>query len=180
MAGSPGRPLATGVSELAVSRLSVAVHYFDGHPCVQWRPRIQLGTRGARRTARERRRVRAALPILVRVVPELAERVPRRRFDRVVLGVAPPARITRIEAGGCRAHRDRVAPLPEPRRLRNLLRGEQTRAGTPFVHTVGPITRCLVDEVHANASRFCLMRRNPTGAASSPVRLAASTWRSIT
>src|ERR687898_2526571 len=110
MAGSPGRPLATGVSELAVSRLSVAVHYFDGHPCVQWRPRIQLGTRGARRTARERRRVCAALPILVRVVPELAERIPRRRFDRVVLGVATPARLTGIQAGGDPVHRNGIAP----------------------------------------------------------------------
>src|SRR5215207_4339946 len=109
MAGSPGRPLATGVRELAVPRLFVALHYFDGRPCVQWRPRIQLGTRGARRAARERRRVCAALPLLVRVVPELAERVPRRRFDRGVLGVAPPARLTGIEACGSRAHGNRVA-----------------------------------------------------------------------
>ena len=59
-------------------------------------------------------RIRRLGPILVRVVPELAERVPRHRRDGVVVGLPSPAVLPGVQAGACAARRDGALACPGP------------------------------------------------------------------
>ena len=63
------------------------------------RPRVQRRATRARPTGARHVAVRADVRVLVPVVPELAERVPRRGRDRRAVGLPAPARLGGVEAG---------------------------------------------------------------------------------
>ena len=71
------------------------------------RPGVQRGAGAARRRAGDHLAVHRHLAVLVRVVPELAERVPGRGGHRGCFGLPAPEGLTRVEAGGraARGHR---------------------------------------------------------------------------
>ena len=66
----------------------------------------------ARRPGRDRLAVRAYVAVLVRVVPELAERVPRGRGDHRRLGLPAPAFVIAVEARPCAQRPDRRLTHP--------------------------------------------------------------------
>src|SRR5436190_7780472 len=93
---------------LAWARVPVVVWFLVDRPCV-WRI---CGLRRERtvawRPAALLHGLRHLVQVLVRVVPELAERVPVDRGDGVARGVFAPARIAGIKTGARGARRLRL------------------------------------------------------------------------
>ena len=79
-------------NSLSIALLALFVVSFVLH-AVGGRGRLQRGAGRARRTIRLRARVSAHTALLVRVVPELAERVPGDRGDGSALHLPAPARL---------------------------------------------------------------------------------------
>src|SRR6266508_619356 len=89
---------AAALRELPGHRLRDLFRAVDLASRADRRRRLQRGSAAARRQGRHRLAVRPDLTILVRVVPELAKRVPRRRRDHRRLRLLAPTLLTAVQA----------------------------------------------------------------------------------
>src|SRR5919199_6318209 len=142
MAGASGRLDPPALRALADDRALPPLRTLVPPPRGGGRPRVQRRAATARRAGGLHVGVPRHFALLVRVVPELAERVPLGRGDRRPLGLPAPARLARIEAGRRAARRDR-------------------RGG---VVAIVPGVRAGVAAVHAAAGSRAAGRRRPTPA----------------
>src|SRR3954468_21720450 len=104
MAGAAWWTMAGAVPQLVEHRVLRALRRVLHAPRLDWQPRVQQRTEQLWiESVRYSVVVLDDVAILVRVIAELAIRVPSRRRDRRAEHLPPPARITRVQAG---AHRD--------------------------------------------------------------------------
>ena len=78
-----------------------------GGPCLGRLPRNDGGTCGARTVGRHVRRVPGLIALLVRVVSELAERIPVDRRHGLARGLSATERLAGVQTGACTTQRDR-------------------------------------------------------------------------
>src|SRR5919205_3497431 len=107
MAGAPGRLGPPALRALADDRALPPLRALLPPPRGRGRPGVQRRAVAARRAGGLHAGVPRHLALLVRVVPELAERVPLGRRDRRPLDLLAAARLARVEAGRRAAPRDR-------------------------------------------------------------------------
>src|SRR5919199_2194197 len=107
MAGASGRLDPPALRALADDRALPPLRTLVPPPRGGGRPGVQRRAATARRAGGVHAGVPRHLALLVRVVPELAERVPLGRGDRRPLDLPAAARLAGVEAGRRPARRDR-------------------------------------------------------------------------
>ena len=141
-----GRPLAAALRELAAHRLRGPLHRVTRGPRPRWRRCAQRRAPRARPADRRHVGLLQQLAVLVRVVPELAERVPRSPRHRRVQRVPPPTRITGEQARRREPLRHRLRLTAFHHHARRMTR---SRVSSP---TVGAPQKAMVASSSSRSS----------------------------